>query len=900
MAAPSTLRSVLSILRKDTGIANEFQGIDQLAWMLLLKALDDRETEQEILDERYRSPIPERFRWRSFANDPALEGPALLAFPEDDLFPALAQLPASRDPVATLVRNFFQLVSNHLQTPAVFRRAIDALNHVDLNHLSARRALQAEFEALLGESTASEGSAHHAPLPLARFLFEMLDPALGEAILDPSCGSGALLVAAVERLRDRWVTLPEHETTVARSIFGATPNLSSWHFATTNLLLHGLVVPEHVRCEDALRQALSKVGPGDRVDVLVSVLPFGGSADPKVADGYPVALRTTDLGALHLQHAMHVLRPEGRAALVLPDSALGSNGIMTRVREKLLEECDVHTIVRLPAGVFAPHSNSRSCILFFTRGRPTKEIWYYEQQPPEGLKAYSKKSPLKGEDWDPLRTFWNQRAETEVAFRVTLDTIQARNYNLDVRHPRGSAAVSVEVTGPPSPPRHDPGAQAAQIALAARGSMRVRGVRLRDYRGFAALDLELPKAGAAVLIGINGAGKSTVLDAIAQVLAPLAALASGGTARGAEIQIGPNDVRVGEELARDGITLDIEGALQHWEVRANRAKGNAGTAREIATYARVLTERLLANPATNLPLLCYYPANRGLGDESGGKRAAYPFRQQRAYDRAFRRGLGPFQDFLVWFRDEEDLENQVRLRSDPTYRNPRLEVVRRAVQRFLGAIGAGSGRFSEFRIERFGEDHPAPKGARKEGVLIVEKDGTPLRIEQLSEGEKNTILLVSDLARRLSEANPGREDPLTGNGIVLIDEIDAHLHPGWQRGFLPALEATFPGCQLIVSTHSPQVLSHVHREHVFIFENFKRLEVTPYTYGRDSNSILSEIMDLPERPDDVTARIYAAAVLIDAERFDEARAALKDLGALLGEHDDEVVRLKTALAFLDD
>ncbi|MEO5726576.1 MAG: AAA family ATPase, partial [Byssovorax sp.] len=237
---------------------------------------------------------------------------------------------------------------------------------------------------------------------------------------------------------------------------------------------------------------------------------------------------------------------------------------------------------------------------------------------------------------------------------------------------------------------------------------------------------------------------------------------------------------------------------------------------------------------------------------------------------------------------------------DPTYRNPRLEVVRRAVQLFLGAIGAGSGRFSEFRIERFGEDHPAPKGARKEGVLIVEKDGTPLRIEQLSEGEKNTILLVSDLARRFSEANPGREDPLTGSGVVLIDEIDAHLHPGWQRGFLPALEATFPGCQFIVSTHSPQVLSRVPRGHVFIFENFQRLDIMPYTYGRDSSSILRELMAFPEHPRDVAEKIRAAAELLDAERFGEARAALEALADLLGEHDEEVVRLKATLAFLED
>ena len=900
MAAPMTLRSVLSIIRRDDGIETAFQGIDQLVWMLLLKALDDRETEQEILDARYRSPIPERLRWRSFASAPQLDDSKLLSFIDDDLFPGLASLPDSRDPTATMVRAFFQNVANHMQSPHTLRLAIDALSGVDLNHLSARRAHQAEFEAILAESTASDGSPHHAPLPLARFLVEMLDPALGEAILDPSCGSGAVLVAAATRLRDRWVSLPAHETVVARSIFGASPNAASWQFATTNLLLHGLIVPSQVRLEDVLFQALSKIGPGERVDILAGILPFGGSADEQVASGYPVALRTTDLDALHLQHAMHVLRPEGRAALVLHESALGSNGIMTRVREKLLEECGVHTIVRLPAGVFAPHSASRSCILFFTRGRTTKEIWYYDHPLPRGFKAYSKSKPLRDEDFNGLRAFWNRREETDDAFRVPLEAVQARDYNLDIRNPRAGRMTSVEVNGPPSPARKHVSAEQAHVGAPARASLRICELRLRDYRGFAALDLELPKSGAAVFIGINGAGKSTVLDAIAQILSPLAALAAGGNARSAEIQIGPNDVRVGEELARNGVTLDLEGVLQHWEVRANRTKGTSTAARETTAYAKELLERLIESDATSLPVLCYYPANRGLGDGHGKQPADHAFRQQNAYDNAFRRGFGPFQDFLRWFRHEEDVENQYRLRVDPGYRNSKLELVRVAVQRFLDAIGVGPGRFSELRFERFGEEFPAPKGVRKEGVLIVQKDGTKLPIEQLSEGERNTILLVSDITRRLSEAGAGREDKLSGSGVVLIDEIDAHLHPGWQREFLPALETTFPGCQFIVSTHSPQVLSRVHREHVFIFEDFKRIEVTPYTYGRDSSSILSETMDLPEHPLDVTTKIREVATLLDAEKFPEGKAALKALGELLGEHDVEVVRLKTVLAFLDD
>lgn len=898
MNAPSILKPVLSILRKEQALTTDADRLGQLAWMVVLKALDDREMEHEILNERYRSPIPERFRWRSFASEARLDGAALLDFVNDQLIPGLGALPEQRDPAATVVREVFQHVINRVTSPVHLRDLIDALNEIDTNHLSARRALQQEFEGLIVEGRSGLLGEHHTPAPLARFLIDMLDPELGETILDPMCGSGAFLIAAVERLRDRWVTLPEHDTMVARSIFGATRFDLPWLLSTTNLLLHGIIVPAQVRHADALARPLRDLGPGDRVDVLVGVPPMEGTVDPGIAEGFPLALRTADRAALHLQHAMHVLRPEGRAALLLPDSALSSTGVMTRVRERLLEECDLHTIVRLPTGVLSPHTSARCAILFFTRGRPTKEIWYYEHQLPEGVKSYSRKNPLKGEDFDHLRAFWHAREETDVSFRVSIDAIKARDFSLDIRNPRLNPASATEPAGTASKLTVDSATNPGGPAATARGSMRVRGLRLRDFRGYAQLDLELPSEGSAVLLGVNGAGKSTVLDAIAVVLSPLAAIASGGSTKQAEIQISPDDVRIGEELARDGVTLEVEGELQHWELRANRAKGSVTVPREISAYARVLTERLGSDTVTNLPVLCFYSANRGLGDESSGKRTTYSYRQQRAYDRAFRRGLGPFQDFLDWFREEEDVENEMRLRVDPSQRNSKLEVVRRAVQSFLGALSTS--RFSELRIERFGEDRPAPKGARKQGALIVEKDGTALRIEQLSEGEKNTILLVSDLARRFSEANPGREDPLTGSGIVLIDEIDAHLHPGWQRGFLPALEATFPGCQFIVSTHSPQVLSRVHREHVFIFEHFKRLEVTPYTYGRDSNSILSEIMDLPEHPPDVTALIREISTFLDAERFDEGKAGLKALSDLLGDHDVQVVRLKSALAFLDD
>jgi len=898
MAGPSIIKSLFTIFRKDAGLTGDAERAGQLSWMVFLKAIDDREVEREILDERHRSPIPERLRWRSFATSDALAADdAMLGFINDHLFPGLRDLPESRDETATLICQVFQAARNEMKSGALLRQALATLNEIDFNSLSVRREILADFEVTLQDLRGAVETT--ASAPLARFIVEMLDPELGESILDPSCGPGVFLGAAVERLRDRWVRTPEHLTALRQSIRGTERGPLRWLLCTTILLLHGLVMPSQVRRSDPLARPLKDYGARDRVDIILGAPPLGGKVPREVLENVPVAFRMSDRGALYLLLVVHLLQPGGRAALVVPNSTLFGAGVLARIRETLLETCDLHTIVRLPPGAFSPATNIEANILFFTQGRPTKEVWYYKHRHPEGLRVYSRRRPLRSSDLEHLRTWWNERRETDHAFRVSIDEVKARDFNLDLRNPRMDAediGDAGERSGTPALSGSGPAPVPPALA-AAYGSMRLLSLRLRDFRGFAKLDLELPEAGPAVLIGINGAGKSTVLDTIAMFLSPLVAVTCGLSARQAEIQLGENDIRAGEEIATVGATFRIDGEEQYWELRANRIKGAVSTAREIARQGRVVFERLQAGDAVNVPVLCFYSANRGLDDDGNGKQRAHPFRQLHAYDRAFRRGMGPFQDFLRWFRVEEDLENQVRLREDPRHRSPRLEVVRKALQRFLSKLGAA--HFSDLRIER-GADEDATNGAGSQGALVVEKDKVPLRIEQLSEGEKNTILLISDLARRLSVANPGREDPLDGSGIVLIDELDLHLHPGWQRGFLPALGATFPGCQFVVTTHSPQTLSRVHKEQVFIIENFERVLVTPYTYGRDSNSILNEVMGLPERPSDIEAKIREAAILVDEERLDDAKVALRELATILGEHDSEVVRLRTMIAFLND
>ncbi|MCP2731693.1 AAA family ATPase, partial [Limnofasciculus baicalensis] len=300
-------------------------------------------------------------------------------------------------------------------------------------------------------------------------------------------------------------------------------------------------------------------------------------------------------------------------------------------------------------------------------------------------------------------------------------------------------------------------------------------------------------------------------------------------------------------------------------------------------------------------VLVYYRTNRIiLNSASTYDDDEYEINQLNAYRRSFNRGINDFVDFFVWFRVEEDYENEIRLRQDNNYRNPKLEAIRKAIENFLE--GFPNTHFSDLRVVRKQSQknidftrNPSPLS------LIITKNDQDFNLEQLSEGEKTLLMLVTDLARRLAIANPGLGvDALQGEGIVLIDEIDLHLHPQWQRIVIPSFTRTFPNCHFIVTTHSPQVLSQVKRENVFILEDYKLVEVTPHTYGKDSNSILYELMAVNARPKEIQEKIDACFNLIDEEKLAEAKVKLQELADLLGEDDTEIIRAKTLINFLTE
>jgi predicted ATP-binding protein involved in virulence len=277
-------------------------------------------------------------------------------------------------------------------------------------------------------------------------------------------------------------------------------------------------------------------------------------------------------------------------------------------------------------------------------------------------------------------------------------------------------------------------------------------------------------------------------------------------------------------------------------------------------------------------VLAYYRPNRGIGAEDTKKVKPPAYPQLAAYHRALDAQVGPFQGFVRWLRLEEDRENEARLRKDPSHRDRRLQAVRDAIERFLSALSPGT--FSNLRVVRRAD---VDTGAELPAEILIDKGNISLSLDNLSDGERSMLLLVADLAMRLVVANPGAEEPLRGRGIVLIDEVELHLHPAWQRAAMPGLTEVFPNLQIIATTHSPQVLSTLTPESVVILENGRRVEATPPTYGRDTNALLRDVMHTPPRPEEAAEKLSRIARLIDAEDFGKARAALDDLSTWLGD-----------------
>ena len=444
MSLSATLKSIQNIMRKDTGVDGDAQRISQLVWMLFLKIFDDKETEYEFLYEgSYRSPIPEELRWRNWAaDDEGMTGDPLLSFLNNELFPRLKELPSTspKDP-ANIVRGIFEDSYNYMKSGTLIRQVVNKINEgIDFTTSQERHLFNDIYEKLLKDlQSAGNAGEYYTPRAVTQFVVQMVNPRLGERIWDPACGTGGFLVNAIGHIRSQHkiATLEERET-LQNAIVGIEKKPLPHMLATTNFILHGIELPS-IRRDNLLEQSLTTWTQHSRVDVVITNPPFGGMEEDGVEKNFPAAFQTRETADLFLYLILHMLKPGGRAGLVLPDGSLFGEGVKTRIKEKLLAECNLHTIVRLPNGVFSPYTGIKTNLLFFTKGEPTQDIWYYEHPYPPGAKSYNKTKPIRIEEFDAEKAWWSTRVENEQAWKVSLADIQARGYNLDIKNPHSVA-----------------------------------------------------------------------------------------------------------------------------------------------------------------------------------------------------------------------------------------------------------------------------------------------------------------------------------------------------------------------------------------------------------------------------------------------------------------------------
>jgi type I restriction enzyme M protein len=379
-----------------------------------------------------------------------------LDFINNQLLPDIKELQASLDsnPRGFVVKEGLSEAFNYMKSGTLLRQVINKLNDIDFTSSRERHLFGDIYEQLLNDlQSAGKSGEFYTPRAVTRFAVQMIDPKLGESIYDPACGTGGFMACSIDLLKEQ-IKTAEDQQLLQTAVSGVEKKQLPHLLCTTNMMLHGIEVPRQIRQGNTLKRPLSSIDDSEMVDVIVTNPPFGGSEEDGIEKNFPSELQTKETADLFLQYIIEMLKDGGRAAVVLPDGTLFGEGVKTKIKKLLLEECNLHTLVRLPNSVFAPYTSIKTNILFFEKGAPTKDIWYYEVPLPNGVKAFNKTKPMKLDDFSVCLDWWGEgnsitekaarigRKETEQAWQVSIDEIIERNYNLDIKNPHVEEVIS--------------------------------------------------------------------------------------------------------------------------------------------------------------------------------------------------------------------------------------------------------------------------------------------------------------------------------------------------------------------------------------------------------------------------------------------------------------------------
>jgi type I restriction enzyme M protein len=433
----AVIKSARDAMRKDAGLNGDLDRIPQLAWLLFLKAFDGLEQNREVTELRFKPAIDPPYRWRDWASDPnGRTGEALIEFVNGDLLPYLRELTGTgtHDPRDVLAA-VFRETNNRMLSGYLLRDVVNKINEVNFASSDDIHTMAHLYESMLREmrDAAGDSGEFYTPRPLIRFITQQVSPKLGEVILDPACGTGGFLVETLTHLAPK-VQKVEQRRELHNNLRGVEKKPLPYLLGMMNLVLHEVGQPNIARA-NALATPITQIGKRERVDVVLTNPPFGGEEERAIQANFPADKQTAETAWLFLQLVIRRLKDRGRCGIVVPNGVLFGDGVGARIKKQLLEECNLHTVVRLPDGVFEPYTAIPSNLLFFEKTGRTKEIWFYTIPPPEGRKKYSKTKPMRFEEFADCQAWWDDRSENERAWRVPIADIEANGFNLDLHNP---------------------------------------------------------------------------------------------------------------------------------------------------------------------------------------------------------------------------------------------------------------------------------------------------------------------------------------------------------------------------------------------------------------------------------------------------------------------------------
>lgn len=442
------IKRLQDIMRQDAGVNGDAQRIEQIVWMLFLKLYDAKESEWEILEDNYKSIIPEEYRWRNWAIDnkdgKAMTGDELSNF-IIQLFDTLKNLEINETtPIrGRIVREVFEDLNNYMKDGVLIRQVVNVLNEIDLTDFQTRHAFNEIYETILKDlQSAGRSGEFYTPRAVTDFIVKMVDPKIGQTVADFACGTGGFLVSALNHMKEQANDTESNEI-LKKSFYGVEKKSLPYLLCTTNMLLHDVNEPNIIR-GNSLEKNVRDYEEEDKFDIILMNPPYGGTEKKSVQQNFPTELRDSETADLFMVEILYRLKQKGKVGIVLPDGFLfGNDNTKVAIKKKLMEECNLHTIIRLPGSIFAPYTSIATNLLFFDKTGPTQETWFYRMDLPEGYKAFSKTKPVELNHMQPIIDWWNNRieikdpkddeslTETYKSKKFTLEELSNLNYNLD-------------------------------------------------------------------------------------------------------------------------------------------------------------------------------------------------------------------------------------------------------------------------------------------------------------------------------------------------------------------------------------------------------------------------------------------------------------------------------------